>query len=1240
MEAPADAGAGDTSTVTSIDEAMDRLNAVRRQYIKFIISGKILKLRSLLFKGITFDENIDLGTLKTQITDSLKLAITSFTNKYNKATFNDKLPDGRIDATSPPPYTDITTSMPQVIIYAGKNNCSDPDTCVPIINLGQPEEEEIGDLESEKSTNTVTLDREVGDAPGNINKKFMDSMVTLVYNCFFHKLQEGDIRYLNLLESQLRAGQFVPIQWYLDTVYETFDMGDQDEADENNKIDYISNLVSEEVGHENFNDLFFRKLKTNVHALLMVYSVLIASFNNNPKFVINFLRIRQDEDENGSCNKSHPDYNVYTRKKFDSKLVQSNAEIVVAGHQHGADNGVNYAMMYGPFTRVFVKQIPCTVVWENVKACLIDDNTLKTNYAIVAYGASGTGKTSLLIQRNNPLGEFKEKGILTLLTETLKIEETNIQVYETDNDGTYKLKNGIINSIEGHGNTFLQKLLYFMSENNTDIEKRRKTYATIYNLVSSRSHIIIDVKIGEKHFFICDFAGIEPQFERNDNFLVACAYNTWKSKPENINRPADERRDAFKKFDEMRHLELVRSQLPATNTFNSVTSSEINAFVERNKVYISDNKLLLLIKYLASTDFADNPKNGVIQKSLMMPTTSKMDTFQDAINGLVAALNGNFKHQFENLYGIGSKIFVTWYINFQTSWDKSSLYSIIRATPRSKHNGGQVYPARIYWKDVIEKISNSDYGARYNDIKSTEFNTEFMESDEDMSVVMQFRLNVFNDTSYAEFIENVERLEKWWTANSLHTNPDQVSAYKKERSREGDFIRRSLRQLEGTIQDANNEAVPKFSEYCTENICRKHNDPSANFEDCFPSKPPGDYGEDEFAKKIHEICDTEEIRYCLFGIINVSPVAKQSGTYINTFAKKIQNKEDGIQEDVQSAPSLLGTLDYMQRFTTNMRTNISCTFVWNGVGTMDNVKSEPNGSLIGKWFNMNDGARLSKLFDVPPPPQAALAAAPHPVQPPPPPVPVPVAGPPPVQRPPPPQAVPVPVAGPPPVQPPPPVPVPVAGPPRPAAPPVQAAVPDKIPFNISNKLHDLDYQIKLNGPKSVLQNIYTKAGATEYIKLLDDYGGRINKTNYPSLVNNLKELKDGLNIKKNTLKGGGAVYPFSMPEVGRWVIMVTVCAGVGTMASRRARLRSSDTEASVVAFAVGYALAMVFFAALATLDPETAPCFTPLRVVLHLAAMGVGVAAALAYVRTHAHVDVNRVHFALFLWAVAATVAI
>lgn len=124
-------------------------------------------------------------------------------------------------------------------------------------------------------------------------------------------------------------------------------------------------------------------------------------------------------------------------------------------------------------------------------------------------------------------------------------------------------------------------------------------------------------------------------------------------------------------------------------------------------------------------------------------------------------------------------------------------------------------------------------------------------------------------------------------------------------------------------------------------------------------------------------------------------------------------------------------------------------------------------------------------------------------------------------------------------------------------------------------------------------------------------------------------------------RGGGIAYPFSVPDVGRWAVLVTVCAGVGTLMSRRVRrIRPDDLTATIVAFAMGYALALFFVSVIATLDPEVAPCFAPMRVAMHAATMVVGVAAALAYARAHPRADANRVMFALFAWAMVATVAI
>ena len=1327
MAAPLHAAVGSDLVVeidvgTELEEKKTLLQTLRNRYVKFIISGKVLKMRALMFNGL---DEYDAGPISRHVLNAhlnVKLieAITAFTKKYTRATFiaaNARNVNGAI-----PNYEKINSVMPAVIIYAGKNNCQ--GGCTPIINGGgidlhaldaQLEAaktylEEVrrinadlvaADAEAEAAAAAlrvpmnamdaladvarveaveITANAEadtahIGEHTGAINATFLRAMVTAVRNGFFHKMKDLDVRYLDQ-NDDVNMNHYTTIQWYLDTVLEKFNEGNQEDADEQNKVNYLSGLIDDVDGHENFNRVFFEKLKTNVSALLMVYSVLISSFNQNSNFVTNFLRIRQDP----QFSDSHDDFNVYTRRKFNvATPYQTNVEVILSGHQPNAPLDVKYAMMYGPFNRVFVKQIPTTTIWAQVKQCIFNNHTppeLNNNHALIAYGASGTGKTSLFIQRNNPrTGAFAEAGLLSLIHQEFN-RGVVFTVYETIG-GVYVDKTADVRGIPDlHGGDFLSKLLYFMSENNRS-DTRRRTHATVYNLVSSRSHIIIDALIGEKHLFISDFAGIEPRFTETDDFTVPYVYDTWKGLPNTERMSPEERLRNFTRFDQMRHLKNMISRMPDGNRMADIDEGSITAFVSANTATLFDNKMLMLIKQLTRTQ---NDR-------------AKVDFDEGVMYGGVGAIEFNLQEMIEfyltvevsgleRTYGAVANVFMYWMRSLRSygEYQRTPLWINYLAHFRSTSNKyGQ-----FEWKKLVVRLKRDpDFHERYDTIPA--FSDAFMNQDISMSVITQFNLNIFEVDTIVDYKRNCTALNTWWQGLSGRVGIDaaRIDAYKQARSEEGQFIRSSLSALQQTIQQANKDAVPKFSEYCTDNICISNGQPSSKFEDCFLQNR-GDDQADTFKAKIEEIIkgadrsivvNSDLLHYCLFGIINVSPDAKQSGLYTNTFAAKILNKTAGVDTDEQSAPSLLGTLDYMQRFTTNMRTNITCTFAWNNEWKDTNMNVN---TIIGNWYNMNGNALLNTQFPRrppggPPPPAGRLIGGPPAVGVPPP---SPPAGPPPFGGPPPafmgaPGAAraavpPAPAYSPPaPAYSPPAPPAAPYSPPAPFAPPAPALAPALAPApapparrlgippqqNIiapRRKINDiilrrerdsLENLLKTQGIKAV-KRTYENAEDVDKLAQIINYHND-NPSGNRVIKDNLRDMTTYIVQQQQRQRGGGIAYPFSVPDVGRWAVLVTVCAGVGTLMSRRVRrIRPDDLTATIVAFAMGYALALFFVSVIATLDPEVAPCFAPMRVAMHAATMVVGVAAALAYARAHPRADANRVMFALFAWAMVATVAI
>ena len=128
-------------------------------------------------------------------------------------------------------------------------------------------------------------------------------------------------------------------------------------------------------------------------------------------------------------------------------------------------------------------------------------------------------------------------------------------------------------------------------------------------------------------------------------------------------------------------------------------------------------------------------------------------------------------------------------------------------------------------------------------------------------------------------------------------------------------------------------------------------------------------------------------------------------------------------------------------------------------------------------------------------------------------------------------------------------------------------------------------------------------------------------------------------------EGGGVVYPAIPCQLAMWAVVVTLSAGIGLLAARRCqRARPGDLPRALSAFGAGYAAAATVAALLLNLDPETAPGFPVGRVVLHLSAVGIALAGAVAYARARppgpGGVALESVAAGVYVAALAAAVAI
>ena len=842
---------------------MDALRAIRDRYVKFIISGKVLKLRA---------------ATEAMAPADIQAALDGFIGRFSDSVYRMDVAHLRADMEPLPMYERFTHAMPNVVLYRGENMCP-PDLRCTLVRQSPAE--------------------------------FKGAVTAILHLSFKYDVDDRQRRYLRIP----LGVDWMHLHAFMDMLLDRCNEEDDDDVLKK----YIDNVVAV------FDDDFFRHLRINVNALLLVFADIITKFSSDESHVLSFLRVRVDDPKD-----VNPYYRVFTRSRFDNNVLR-HSEVVLAGLQPGLVHN-NYALMFGPFNRVFDHMVSVDTIWYEMTTCMKKQRGVLTrDHVLIAYGLSGTGKTSTFIQHVNPKTRtVVEQGLIQKMLDGLTGAKIN-GVYETDVSGNY-VRNTDVHDVIG--------LYAFMELRN---DRGRNTHATIYNLNSSRSHVIIDVLFGNRHIFVCDFAGIEPPFTESDDFTVPAVYDilyeTVKSNPT----------EHLTNMDQVRRWKLAIQRYAAAHVdalldlANPDWIDMVRTVVDREVGQVVQDKYEFVVRKYG------NVKGAGIPCPLIDSAATRMtlDEYLNVIRG-ISSTN----------YPAMSRL--TQVLNSLDEYRMIAVTDMIRAK-------GVVEMDHVNRCELkFEYVVGEDVG---------EISEESLYLDNEAFVVERNRMNVFDEPlSIYEFVDKLRSLNAWWKLaveaavsaqrRSSTSFVEVVRQYKRARMEEGARIRESLKTLEVTLSRALPVGqVPAFSEFCTEHVCveRGSSAQSGDLGDCFKEPAGMADVEDAFAKQVDALRSdkTDPVRYCMFGIINVSGNVKHGTTeYVNAFPRKIKH-ENTTDTDALNSPTLLGTLDYMQRFITNMRTDVTCTFAW----AYPNYVVSPSlrTSLLGDWVNMVQPLRTLRV---------------------------------------------------------------------------------------------------------------------------------------------------------------------------------------------------------------------------------------------------------------------------------------
>jgi predicted nucleic acid-binding Zn-ribbon protein len=193
--------------------------------------------------------------------------------------------------------------------------------------------------------------------------------------------------------------------------------------------------------------------------------------------------------------------------------------------------------VFGPFMNVFGPDTTTTDIVNGIE--IIKDLQNNQSVLLMGIGASGAGKTSTLIWRKytdeekskNGTTADGEKGILLQVLDTIDNFETvtisAVELWQTTSDHSSDKTLEVVEAKKGHNmvkrvyetSTFNRSDTSAIVKNCIDIiDTNRRVAPTTNNDQSSRSHVLLFVKLGDTgtSIIIADLAGVENKFLCDD----------------------------------------------------------------------------------------------------------------------------------------------------------------------------------------------------------------------------------------------------------------------------------------------------------------------------------------------------------------------------------------------------------------------------------------------------------------------------------------------------------------------------------------------------------------------------------------------------------------------------------------------------------------------------------------------------------------------------------------------------
>ncbi len=546
-----------------------------------------------------------------------------------------------------------------------------------------------------------------------------------------------------------------------------------------------------------------------------------------------------------------------------------------------AEYNQNYVL--GPFSKVFERSQNNKIVSQIAGQDILQNILNGKNAFILAWGSSGSGKTSTLIksQYMKDGQKIQEDGIAVKMCNELasnfKLMEVRVTEFYFDNNllsevKTRNLEKAIVfkNKSQNWITDESQDLATYLSTRLSD--KNRVIYATPNNPVSSRSHILLymsfisgdnDKDKPKPTLIFGDFAGVENKFDctkstvrdqfakikndKNQNFYDAHAFEKFKAKY----------KDIILKFGNSEVFEA--SVLPTVK--NSVQKSQANT---KPQPAVKSNSS-------SSTKGKNETKSQSPNSKLVSKAASKLEISKE-----IKQLQGILEPELPKKSDLGDK-------QQYNATEFENLMNLIR----TKSISAKDFPKadRIFSNAVASGVSLEQCFEVLNGLYKTDNlrldpPTKWGEEDHLWLYKILFDKSP-NTTNYLGYNENTvfkaRKLEllnwlidKAWQESLTSSIVDQCSL----RTQEGEFINKTLSHIRSTISAAvqQTDQVPSFVDECLPIQC------NALYNECFDQSNENNAVVDDvmiadIRLKLNipgNISLKESIKFCIFNVLNLS----------------------------------------------------------------------------------------------------------------------------------------------------------------------------------------------------------------------------------------------------------------------------------------------------------------------------------------------------------------------------------